>query len=157
METMQFARKLPPKELTDWKGPVHQVSHHAVVRSVRQWESAPMMAITPMLKTAHMHRETSLKAAESIMKNTNVDNICNSFRTTEEARELTEDIDKVLATGGFCVKKWITNAPSSDNKDSPWEVKHKQRKSWSRWIGQIFLVFNIFSANTNLKYFMNCT
>ena len=32
METMQFARKLCPKELTDWKGPIHYVSHHAVIR-----------------------------------------------------------------------------------------------------------------------------
>ena len=30
METMQFARKLSPKELTDWKGPIHYFSHHAV-------------------------------------------------------------------------------------------------------------------------------
>ena len=27
---MQFARKLSPKELTDWKGPIHYFSHHAV-------------------------------------------------------------------------------------------------------------------------------
>lgn len=29
---MQFARKLSPKELTDWKGPIHYFSHHAVIR-----------------------------------------------------------------------------------------------------------------------------
>ena len=32
MEAMQFARKLSPKELTAWKGPIHYVSHHAVIR-----------------------------------------------------------------------------------------------------------------------------
>ena len=31
METMQFARKLSPKELTDWKGPIHYFSYHAVI------------------------------------------------------------------------------------------------------------------------------
>lgn len=65
-----------------------------------------------------MHRETSPNAAESITKNAYLDNICDSVRTAEEARELTEDIDKVLATSGFRMKKWITNAPSSDDKDS---------------------------------------
>ena len=70
---------------------------------------APTMAITAMQKNVNMHRETSHKAAESITKNTYVDDICDSVWTAEEARELTEDIDKVLAMGGFCVKKWITN------------------------------------------------
>lgn len=65
-----------------------------------------------------MHRETSPNTAESITKNAYLDNICDLVRTAEEARELTEDIDKVLATSGFRVKKWITNAPSSDDKDS---------------------------------------
>ena len=32
METMEFARKLSPKELTASKGPIHYVSHHAVIR-----------------------------------------------------------------------------------------------------------------------------
>ena len=79
---------------------------------------APMMAITAMRKTVHMHRETSPKAAESITKNAYVDDICDSVQTAEEARELTEDVDKVLAMHGFRVKKWITNASSSDNNDS---------------------------------------
>ena len=28
---MQFSRKLSPKELTDWKGPIHYFSHHTVI------------------------------------------------------------------------------------------------------------------------------
>ena len=32
MEEMQFARKLTPKEIEEWKGPVHYVAHHAVLR-----------------------------------------------------------------------------------------------------------------------------
>ena len=36
VETMQFARKLSPKELTDWKGPIQYVSHHAVIRPERK-------------------------------------------------------------------------------------------------------------------------
>lgn len=65
-----------------------------------------------------MQRESSPQAPESVKKNAYIDDISASIWTTEEARELTEDIDKVLATGGFRVKKWITNAPSSNNEDS---------------------------------------
>ena len=35
-ETMQFTRQLSPKGLTDWKGPIHYVSHHAVIRPERK-------------------------------------------------------------------------------------------------------------------------
>ena len=32
MEEMQFARKVTPKEIEEWKGPVQYVAHHAVLR-----------------------------------------------------------------------------------------------------------------------------
>lgn len=31
MREMQFARKLTPKEMEEWKGPVHYITHHAVL------------------------------------------------------------------------------------------------------------------------------
>ena len=99
---------------------------------------APTMAITAMRKTAHMHRETSPKAAESITKNAYVDDICDSVQTAEEARELTEDIDKVLAMAGFRVKKWITNASSSDNKDSR-EVVLEGEAQTEKVLGTVWL------------------
>ena len=40
---MQFARKLSPKELTDWKGPIHYVSHHAVICPEKK--SAPVRIV----------------------------------------------------------------------------------------------------------------
>ena len=32
MEEMRFSRKLSPKEIDEWQGPVHNVAHHAVIR-----------------------------------------------------------------------------------------------------------------------------
>lgn len=32
MEELNFARKLTKREIDEWKGPVHYVAHHAVVR-----------------------------------------------------------------------------------------------------------------------------
>lgn len=35
MEEMKFSRKLMKKEIAEWKGPVHYITHHAVVRRRR--------------------------------------------------------------------------------------------------------------------------
>ena len=40
MEEMQFARKLTPEETEQWKGPIHYVAHHAVLRPEKK--SAPV-------------------------------------------------------------------------------------------------------------------
>lgn len=67
---------------------------------------APTMAITAMRKTAEMRKESNAKAAETMIKNTYVDDICNSVQNVDESRAMTSSIDKVLETGGFHVKKW---------------------------------------------------
>lgn len=43
------------------------------------------MAITAMCKTAKMKEEEKLKAAEDILKNAYVDNICDSVKNAEVA------------------------------------------------------------------------
>ena len=230
MEEMNFAKKLSKKEIEDWKGPVHYIAHHAVVRPEKKttpirivfnssasfnghtlndywckgpdllnslfgvllrfrenqiavcgditkmyhmifippvdqhvhrfvWRSfetdrkpdvyvktvltfgdrpAPTMAITAMRKTANMNRETSPRAAESITKNAYVDDICDSVKTIEEAKELTEDVDKVLATGGFHVKKWISNAANSYDVD-PEEVVLGGETETEKVLGTVWL------------------
>ena len=32
MKQLGFARKLTKEEMEDWKGPIHYISHHAIVR-----------------------------------------------------------------------------------------------------------------------------
>ena len=46
-----------------------------------------------------------------------MDDICDSVRTEEEARELTKCIDNVLETGGFKVKGWLSNKAKESNTD----------------------------------------
>ena len=181
MEEMRFSRKLTEKEIEEWKGPIHYVAHHAVVRSEekttpirivfnssasfnghtlndywikgpdllnnlfgvlirfrenhvalcgditkmyhmiaippldqhvhrfiwRDYETerepdvyvktvltfgdrpAPTMAITAMRKTAEMNKESNPKAAEAIIKNAYVDDICDSVQNVEEAKAMT--------------------------------------------------------------------
>ena len=35
-----------------------------------------------------------------------MDDLCDSFDTVKQAQKQTEDIDKILETGGFRVKEW---------------------------------------------------
>ena len=43
-----------------------------------------------------------------------MDDICDSVKTVEQAQELTKDVDKVLETGGFQVKGWVSNEDLND-------------------------------------------
>ena len=38
-----------------------------------------------------------------------MDDLCNLLDTTKKAQKQTEDIDKILETGMFRVKEWISN------------------------------------------------
>ena len=63
------------------------------------------MAQTALRKTAPEGKSTHPKAGEIIMKNAYMDDICDSVDTVKEARQQTEDVDKVLEKGGFKVKR----------------------------------------------------
>jgi hypothetical protein len=65
---------------------------------------APAMATTAMRKTASLKEDVQPRAAEAIVKNAYVDDICDSVSTKEEAKDLTLDIDEVLESGGFHIK-----------------------------------------------------
>ena len=49
MEKIQFARKLTKDEIEKWKGPVHYVAHHAVVRPEKK--STPVLSLTALHDT----------------------------------------------------------------------------------------------------------
>ncbi|XP_068756539.1 uncharacterized protein [Montipora capricornis] len=213
MEEMKFSRKLTEEEKKEWKGPVHYVAHHAVVRPEKKttpirivfnssasfkghslndywykgpdllnnlfgvvlrfrenaiavcgditkmyhmvaippvdqhvhrflWRNfetehepdtyvktvltfgdrpAPAMAITAMRKTAKLNQDAKPKAAKAILNNAYVDDICDSAVDPNEAKTLIADIDEVLATGGFQVKKWTSNV-TLDSKENSEEI-----------------------------------
>ena len=248
MEEMNFSRKLIKREVEDWKGPVHYVAHHAVLRpdktstpvrivfnssasfnghalndywfkgpdllnnlfgvvlrfrenSVavcgditkmyhmvaihpvdqhvhrflwRNFETdrepdtyvktvltfgdrpAPTMAITAMRKTAKMKQDEKPEAAEAIIKNAYVDDICDSVANANEAKKLTTDIDEVLGAGGFQVKKWLSNAQISP-PESPEEVilggeSHSEKVLGTVWLPKTDqLSLKVKMELTNLK------
>lgn len=82
----------------------------------------PAMAQIALQKTADEAKEDFPEAAQVLKDNMYMDDICNSVRTEEKARELTKCIDSVLETGGFKVKGWLSNKAEKSSTD------HEERK-----------------------------
>ena len=70
---------------------------------------APAMAQIALRKTAKEAENCYPDAAKVITDNTYVDDICDSVHTVDEAKRLTKETDKVLESGGFHVKGWLSN------------------------------------------------
>jgi hypothetical protein len=231
MEDMTFSRKLTKKEIEEWKGPVHYISHHAVIRPEKRstpvrivfnssttyeghtlndywykgpdllnnlfgvilrfrenpiaisgdiskmyhmvsipladqhvhrfvWRNyeterepdiyvntvltfvdrpAPAMATTAMRKTASLKEDVKPRAAEAIVKNAYIDDICDSVSTKEEAKDLTLDIDEILESGGFHIKRWISNAPINGEESSDEQVIVGSRDDTERVLGTVWI------------------
>ena len=67
------------------------------------------MAQFALRKTAKEGESRYPKAAKVITENTYVDDICESVSTIHEEKQLTTDVDKLLNSGGFHVKGWLSN------------------------------------------------
>ncbi|XP_033106332.1 uncharacterized protein LOC117108428, partial [Anneissia japonica] len=78
---------------------------------------APAMAITALLKTAKENEHDYPEAAKVLQSDTYMDDICTSVQSEHSAVKITEDIDQVLSTAGFKVKKWVSNAKLNRNQD----------------------------------------
>ena len=69
---------------------------------------APAMAQIALRKTAEQEINVYPEAAEALKKK-DMDDICDSVTSLEKAEELTDELDTVLAEGGFKVKGWVSN------------------------------------------------
>jgi len=98
---------------------------------------APAMAQMALRKTADEAKDEFPVAAQVLKDNTYMDDICDSVRTEEEARELTKRIDSVLDTGGFKVKGWLSNkAKNSDaEQENTKETEIPQNTSDEKVLG----------------------
>ncbi|XP_014674676.1 PREDICTED: uncharacterized protein LOC106814832 [Priapulus caudatus] len=73
------------------------------------WDKhAGTMAITALRLTADEGREEYPRAAEVIEANTYMDDMCPSVKSEAEAT-LVQEVDRLLALGGFEVKAWSSN------------------------------------------------
>ena len=111
-----YHRVLIPKEDQDvhrflWRNLETQREPDVYVKKVLTFgdKPAPAMAQIALRKTAEELVETCPEAAKTLLENSYVDDICDSVTTVPKAQQLTTDIDRVLASGGFKVKGWTSN------------------------------------------------
>lgn len=78
---------------------------------------APAMAQIALRKIADEVKKDFPEAAQVLKDNTYMDDICNSVRTEEKARELTKCIASVVETAGFKVKGWLSNKAKKSSTD----------------------------------------
>ena len=77
------------------------------------------IAQAALRKTAEMAPEQLNKAAEIILRNSHMDDICGSTDSIEEAERLTEDISTALKMGGFKIKgKWLMSGQQNEISNS---------------------------------------
>ena len=68
------------------------------------------MANTALRKTTKQEVDVYPEAAKTLKKNTYMDDICDSVTRLEKAEKLTDELDTVLAKGGFQVKGWVSDS-----------------------------------------------
>ena len=68
-----------------------------------------------------------------LIKNSYMDDICDSVDTVKQAKKITQNIDKVLESGGFAVKGWTSNKAFTETQNLKIGFKtpqgRKRRKS----------------------------
>ena len=101
---------------------------------------APAMAQTALRKTAEEKRDEYPEAVETLIKNSYMDDICDSVDTVKQAKKLTQDIDKVLESGGFAVKGWTSNKAFTETQNLEIGFKTPQAEREARRV--LGLVWN---------------
>ena len=70
---------------------------------------APVMAQIALRKTAEQEVDVYPEAAETLKKNTYMDDIYDSVTSLEKAEKLFDELDTMLTKGGSEVKGWVSN------------------------------------------------
>ena len=102
---------------------------------------APAMAQIALRKTAQEGENESERAASAIRDNSYMDDICDSVRTTDDAKLLTQEVDNLLDKGGFKIKKWLSNKElkqNTENQQQQEEVKPLQQSSEDKVLGVVW-------------------
>ena len=86
---------------------------------------AGTIAMLAMKKTLEVAGQVSNRAAEMIRDNSYVDDIIDSFSTKEEAVAITDEVDAILAKGGFEIKKWIIISAENASETEEWNDTQK--------------------------------
>ena len=96
---------------------------------------APAMAHIALQKTAEEGEILNPEAAQTIKEYTYMDDILDSVNNVDKAKKLTNDIDIILANGGFNVKGWRSNKDLENGQAEKNEIKVPQSKTEAKVLG----------------------
>ncbi|KHJ42896.1 hypothetical protein D918_06980 [Trichuris suis] len=74
--------------------------------------SSPFLAIMVVQHHARLHIETYKRAAEEVLSNMYVDDILTSCADSDEAKQLVDQLRKLMQLGGFNLTQWKCNSSS---------------------------------------------
>lgn len=86
-----------------------RVSEYQLLTVTYGMSCAPFNAIRAVQQCAHDHRKEFPLAAERVMNSFYVDDYLDGADTVEEASELKQQMENLLAKGGFPLRKWRSN------------------------------------------------
>ena len=70
---------------------------------------SPAPANTAMNLTAEEHQAQFPQAADTILYNRYMDDVCDSYDSVEIAAQTIAEVDQILASGHFAIKEWVSN------------------------------------------------
>lgn len=75
-------------------------------------KSSPYISIRTLLELASRERLRFPRAAAILEKDLYVDDVCTGANSVEEALVLRDELIELLRTGGFELRKWLSNSPA---------------------------------------------
>ncbi|UYV80538.1 hypothetical protein LAZ67_19000508 [Cordylochernes scorpioides] len=95
-----------------WRNsPLESLLEYRLLTVTYGMSCAPYLAIRTLMQLA-TDKELLFPEASKILKTDfYVDDLLSGATTIEEAKVLIDDIRKILLSGGFCIRKWMSNVP----------------------------------------------
>ena len=106
------------------------------------------IAMAALHKTAEMGRDKFPEAADTVVNNTYIGDMIDSFNSIELAREIAAQIEELIKAGGFEVKEWLFSGDETDCEIKiGGEGNEDQQKvlgvCWNRFLDVLKYVVNI--------------
>ncbi|UYV69343.1 K02A2.6-like, partial [Cordylochernes scorpioides] len=105
-----------------WRNcPLESLLEYRLLTVTYGMSCAPYLAIRTLMQLA-TDKELLFPEASKILKTDfYVDDLLSGATTIEEAKVLIDDIRKILLSGGFCIRKWMSNVPEVLSEDLDWD------------------------------------
>lgn len=101
---------------------------------------SPALANTALDLTAESFRNQYPESAETILKSRYMDDICDSYQTSAEACTRMSEMDKIMESGHFRVKDWITNVHQGNSSSSSVSTQRNVLKNQEKVLGIVWSI-----------------